>query len=68
MAGGFPPIKYCIKNDSQEKISKNTKERLFASNSKQQINIRQILTQKNKEPIIIIPKNDDEQLDIVDNL
>lgn len=67
MAGGFPPIKYCIKNNTLEKTSKNTKERLFANTTKQNINIRQILTLKNKDPIITIPK-DDEQLDIVDSL
>jgi hypothetical protein len=68
MAGGFPPIKYCIKNNTLEKTSKNTKERLFANTTKQNINIRQILTLKNKDPIIIIPKDDDEKLDIVDSL
>ena len=68
MAGGFPPIKYCMKNNTLEKISKNTKERLFANNSSTKINIRQILTQKKKEPIIIIPTNNDEKLDIVDTL
>jgi hypothetical protein len=48
--GGFPPIKYC----KDATINKTSKERFFSNAPRQNINIRQLLTDTtNKKPLII---------------
>jgi len=59
--GGFPPIKYC----EEKKINiKMEKERFFAPNNINNINIRKILLTPKKK--IFINENSEEELDIVD--
>jgi hypothetical protein len=65
--GGFPPITYCpvIKSsDSRSDDKKITHERLFASDNKKNINIRQILKENNTKPVIDLfeIKNDDIEI------
>jgi len=55
--GGFPPIKYC--SQKKEDLSQ-TKERFFANAPRQNINIRQLLAESNKKPIIITEDSQDE--------
>jgi len=55
--GGFPPIKYC---PQKKEDSSKTKERFFANAPKQNINIRQLLSESNKKPIIITEDSQDE--------
>jgi hypothetical protein len=64
MNGGFPPIYYCKTND---KITEVKKERFFSNSTKQNINIRQILSENVKKPIIITEDNNDE-LEVVETL
>jgi hypothetical protein len=54
--GGFPPIKYCPQKEETSK----SKERFFANAPKQNINIRQLLSESNKKPIIITDDIQDE--------
>jgi hypothetical protein len=55
--GGFPPIKYCpLKKEDSSK----SKERFFANAPRQNINIRQLLSDSNKKPIIITDNIQDE--------
>jgi hypothetical protein len=58
---GFPPIKYCSKNE----ITKTTKEKFYSPNSNNEINIRQLLY-VNKKPLII--DNNDNNLEVIDEL
>jgi len=54
--GGFPPIKYCPELDTdknKDTVNKSKQERFFANAPKQNINIRQLLSESNKKPIII---------------
>lgn len=62
--GGFPPIKYCkeIKSDISDKSSK---ERFFSNAPKQNINIRQLLSDNKKKPIIITDESKNDDLEIV---
>ena len=62
--GGFPPIKYC----SQNKHNTTSKERFFANAPRQNINIRQLLSDSIKKPIIITEDNKDNELEIATNL
>jgi hypothetical protein len=62
--GGFPPIKYC----SQNKDITKSKERFFANAPKQNINIRQLLSDSIKKPIIITEDNKDNELEVASNL
>lgn len=64
--GGFPPIRYCPEPD--EKPLKTSKERFFANAPKQNINVRQLLSDTQKKPIIITEANPDIDLEIVDSL
>jgi hypothetical protein len=66
--GGFPPIRYCPVSDEKEKPFKTTKERFFANTPKQNINVRQLLSDSQKKPIIIPETYNDEILEVVDNL
>lgn len=66
--GGFPPIKYCPELDSKDKPIKTTKERFFANAPKQNINVRQLLSDSQKKPIIITENNQDDILEVVDTL
>ncbi len=68
--GGFPPIKYCSYSDSdseKNESSKKSKERFFANTPRQNINIRQLLSDSNKKPIIINEVNNNE-LEIASSL
>ena len=65
---GFPPIKYCINsNDSKEKLSKEklSKERYFANTKIKSFNIKKVLSNDKKAPIIVIDTNDNNNLEIV---
>ena len=65
--GGFPPIKYC----SDKKDKTNTtggKERFFSVVPRQNINIRQLLSDNKKIPIIITDNNVEENIEIADTL
>lgn len=50
--GGFPPIKYCKPKEMEKK--QNSKERFFNTATRADINIRQILTTKNKSDTLFI--------------
>ena len=67
--GGYPPLVKCIKIEEtiDKNNSKNLKKRFFSP--KQDINIRTILQQKQKNDIFI-PTNDntEEELNIVTDL
>lgn len=65
--GGFPPINYCQVNPTQTKDDK-TKERFFANAPRQNINIRQLLSETKKKPIIITNESNDDGLEIIDEL
>jgi hypothetical protein len=61
--GGFPPIKYCP--PEVEKKSDKSKERFFANTVKQNINIRQLLSNSvSKKPLIITESNTNDIDDI----
>jgi hypothetical protein len=63
--GGFPPIKYCPqKKEDQSK----SKERFFANAPRQNINIRQLLSDSIKKPIIITEDSKDNDLEVVSSL
>ena len=59
--GGFPPIKYCATIKRTEE-TKTSKERFFANAPKRNINIRELLSDTKKKPIIIT----DDQHDILE--
>lgn len=66
--GGFPPIKYCKFVESENKSldkEKTKKERFFSVAPTQNINIRQLLSDEQKKPIIPIEKSEDTELDVV---
>ena len=65
--GGFPPIQYCSTTvlDAEKK---NSKERFFSNAIKQNINIRQLLSDTKKTPIIITETVHDDNLEIIDSL
>ncbi len=63
--GGFPPIKYC---PQKKEDSSKTKERFFANAPRQNINIRQLLSDSIKKPIIITEDNKDNELEVATNL
>ena len=67
--GGFPPIKYCapvtIENN---KTNEKSKERFFSNAIKHNINIRQLLSDTNKKPIIITETIQDDNLEVIDVL
>jgi hypothetical protein len=69
--GGFPPINYCqsIESEKDLKTSKSkSKERFFSNAPRQNINIRQILSENKKKPIIIIDDSNDNDLEVVNSL
>jgi hypothetical protein len=67
--GGFPPIKYCLKsNDSPKDKTTKTKERFFSNAPKQNINIRQLLSNTIKKPIIITDTLQNDNLEIIDSI
>lgn len=65
--GGFPPIKYCS-TVTLEKEQKTSKERFFSNAIKQNINIRQLLSDNKKTPIIITEPTMDDNLEVIDSL
>jgi hypothetical protein len=68
--GGFPPIKYCPISDKKKSGStKNSKERFFANAPRQNINIRQLLTEStNKKPLIIPDNKSEDIIEVVTSL
>lgn len=68
--GGFPPIKYCPELDTQKTgATKTSKERFFANAPRQNINIRQLLTESaNKKPLIITDNVTEDVLEVVTSL
>ncbi len=69
--GGFPPINYCPKTKSElatDDKSSKTKERFFSNAPRQNINIRQILSENKKKPIIVIDNNNDNDLEVINSL
>lgn len=67
--GGFPPIKYCPLNKNEKTDNKiKSKERFFSNAIKQNINIRQILSDTKKKPIIITETTNDDTLEVIDTL
>ena len=65
--GGFPPILISKKDDDTNK--KVSKERFIASNVRNDINVRQLLTEKTKlEPVFIedTKEKEKEELEVVD--
>lgn len=66
--GGFPPIKYCENSDSKLQDKKNSKERFFSNAPRQNINIRQLLSDTQKKPIIITEPKSDDDLEVIDSL
>lgn len=65
--GGFPPIKYCS-NITLDINKKNSKERFFSNASRQNINIRQLLSDNKKKQIIITETIQDDNIEIIDSL
>jgi hypothetical protein len=65
--GGFPPIKYCS-TVSVEQKQKKSKERFFSNNIKQNINVRQLLSETTKKPIIITEPVQDDALEVIDSI
>jgi hypothetical protein len=62
--GGFPPIKYCPELDVDKKfVNKTSKERFFSNAPRQNINIRQLLTENKSKPIIITDTNNDDMIE-----
>ena len=55
--GGFPPIKYCAPTEVKQQLKK---ERFFANAPKQNINIRELLTDSKKKKVITVETNDDD--------
>jgi hypothetical protein len=66
--GGFPPIKYCLKMSDSFKNETKTKERFFSNTQKQNINIRQLLSDNVKKPIIITDNVSNDNLEIIDSI
>ncbi len=67
--GGFPPIKYCPLNKNEKTDNKlKSKERFFSNAVKQNINIRQILSDTKKKPIIITESSNNDDLEVIDTL
>jgi len=59
--GGFPPIKYCSQNQDNTIL---LKERFFANTIKQNINIRQLLSDSIKKPIFITEDSKDNEIEV----
>ena len=66
--GGFPPINYCQPSESNDTKDIKSKERFFANAPRQNINIRQLLSETKKKPIIITNESNDDGLEIIDEL
>lgn len=63
MNGGFPPVKYC---KEEIKDSKDTKSRFFSNAPKQNVNIRDILSQNNTPTLLL--QQTDSDIEIVDEI
>jgi hypothetical protein len=71
--GGFPPIRYCTAsstdiNTKKDSTQNPTKERFFSNAPRQNINIRQLLSDNKKKPIIITEDNADSDIEILETL
>ncbi len=68
--GGFPPIKYCPELDTDKIVlNKLSKERFFSNAPKQNINIRQLLSESAvKKPLVVIDNNTSDNLEEVTSL
>ena len=65
--GGFPPILISKKDDNMNKVI--SKERFIASNVRNDINVRQLLTEKTKLESVFIEdtkEKEKEELEVVD--
>jgi hypothetical protein len=59
--GGFPPIQYCPDlNINKKSNDPKSNERFFSNVPKQNINIKELLSNNKKEAVIIIDNKDDE--------
>jgi hypothetical protein len=61
--GGFPPIKKCKDTNN---VESNKKERFFSKDINTNINIKQLLDNKQIKPVIEL-NDDDEILEVVSN-
>jgi hypothetical protein len=68
--GGFPPIKYSLESSdtSKNNDSTQTKERFFSNTPRQNINIRQLLSESAKKPVIITETIENDNLDIIESI
>jgi hypothetical protein len=66
--GGFPPIKYCRNLSDSSKNETKTKERFFSNTQKQNINIRQLLSDTVKKPLIITDTVSNDNLEVIDSI
>ena len=68
--GGFPPLKYCPQLDTDKKVlNKTSKERFFSNAPRQNINIRQLLSDSAaKKPLIVIDTNKEDEIEEVASL
>lgn len=61
--GGFPPIKYC-KSEEKTDLTNVSKERLFATPTTKNINIREILKTSDSKPVIDLNIKSEELEDL----
>lgn len=67
--GGFPPIKYCPElNIDKSNNVKFTKERFFSNTPRQNINIRQLLTESTNKKPIIVPDEPNDIIEVTNTL
>jgi hypothetical protein len=62
--GGFPPIKFCVNEDDKNNIN-NKKERFYQNNLVHNINVRQLLTEASKKPILT---EREEGIEVIESL
>jgi hypothetical protein len=63
--GGFPPIIYCPEKIDLDGKKVNTRIRTMSSNINKKINIRQILKDNTRKPLININEDNDMDLEII---
>lgn len=64
--GGFPPIRYCPATSKDIPKDKTQKERFFSNAPKQNINIRQLLSDTKKKPVIITEDTNNDDIEVID--
>ena len=65
--GGFPPLKYCPTPEEKAARASNTKQRFFSNAPKQNINVRQLLTESTKKPVISIETTESD-IEVIDTI